>query len=109
MRLKDDTRGELRIALECHTCFDWLMPVMDEFRRRWPEVEVDLVAGFHPDPLALLGDGKADLVIGSQRPQAAALARRAAVPLRDPAGAADRAPPARAAPRRGRATSPARR
>ena len=44
-RLKGDAGGELRIALECHTCFDWLMPVMDDFRRRWPEVEVDLVAG----------------------------------------------------------------
>lgn len=65
LRLQGDTRGELRIALECHTCFEWLMPVMDEFRRRWSEVEVDLVAGFHPDPLALLSDGKADLVIGS--------------------------------------------
>ena len=52
-------RGELRIVLECHTCFDWLMPVMDEFRHRWPEVEVDLVAGFHADPLRLLADGKA--------------------------------------------------
>jgi LysR family transcriptional regulator, regulator for metE and metH len=65
-RLKGDTRGELRIVLECHTCFDWLMPVMDEFRRRWSEVEVDLVAGFHADPLALLRDGRADVVIGSQ-------------------------------------------
>jgi LysR family transcriptional regulator for metE and metH len=65
LRLQGDTGGELRIALECHTCFDWLMPVMDEFRRRWPEVEVDLVAGFHPDPLALITDGKADMVIGS--------------------------------------------
>jgi LysR family transcriptional regulator for metE and metH len=65
LRLRADTRGELRIALECHTCFDWLMPVMDEFRRRWPEVEVDLVAGFHPDPLALIAQGRADLVIGS--------------------------------------------
>lgn len=65
-RLKGDTRGELRVVLECHTCFDWLMPVMDEFRRRWPEVEVDLVAGFHADPIALLGDGRADMVIGSQ-------------------------------------------
>lgn len=65
VRLNGDTRGELRIALECHTCFDWLMPVMDEFRRRWPEVEVDLVAGFHSDPLALLSEGRADLVIGS--------------------------------------------
>ena len=66
LRMKSDSGGELRIVLECHTCFDWLMPVMDDFRRRWPEVEVDLVAGFHADPLKLLRDGRADLVIGSR-------------------------------------------
>ncbi len=58
--------GTLRIALECHTCFDWLMPIMDAFRKRWPEVELDLVSGFHPNPLALLADNKTDLVIGSE-------------------------------------------
>lgn len=66
LRIENETHGSLRIALECHTCFDWLMPVMDEFRRRWPEVEVDLVAGFHSEPLALLEDGRADVVIGSR-------------------------------------------
>jgi LysR family transcriptional regulator for metE and metH len=71
VRIKDDVRGELRIALECHTCFDWLMPVMDEFRRRWAEVEVDLVAGFHPNPIDLLSTCKADLVIGSRPARAA--------------------------------------
>jgi LysR family transcriptional regulator, regulator for metE and metH len=65
-RLRGDVRGELRVVLECHTCFDWLMPVMDRFRTRWPEVEVDLVAGFHADPMRLLASGKADLVIGSK-------------------------------------------
>ena len=64
LRLQTDTRGQLRIVLECHTCFDWLMPVMDEFRRRWPEVEIDFVAGFHANPLDLLSDGTADIVIG---------------------------------------------
>lgn len=68
-RLKEDGRGELRIVLECHTCFDWLMPVIGEFRRRWPQVEVDLVAGFHAAPLALLRSGKSDLVIGSELPK----------------------------------------
>ncbi|HEX5125397.1 MAG TPA: LysR substrate-binding domain-containing protein [Rhodocyclaceae bacterium] len=68
-RLKSDARGELRIALECHTCFDWLMPVMDAFRKRWPEVEVDLVAGFHSDPIGLLKTNHADLVIASQSPR----------------------------------------
>jgi LysR family transcriptional regulator for metE and metH len=63
-RLKSDQAGELRIVLECHTCFDWLTPVMDLFRRAWPEVEIDLVAGFHSDPWSLLKESKADFVIG---------------------------------------------
>src|SRR5216117_1596870 len=58
--------GTLRIALECHTCFDWLMPIMDAFRKNWAEVELDLVSGFHPNPIAMLADGKTDLVIGSE-------------------------------------------
>ena len=58
--------GTLRIVLECHTCFDWLMPIMDAFRMNWPHVELDLVSGFHPNPLALLADNKTDLVIGSE-------------------------------------------
>ncbi len=66
-RLSQGSAGQLRVVLECHTCFDWLMPVMDEFRRRWPEVEIDLVSGFHSDPARLLRTNKADLVIGTQR------------------------------------------
>lgn len=63
-RLNHDHTGELRIALECHTCFDWLMPVMRTFREAWPEVEVDLVAGFHSEPWRLIQEGKADVVVG---------------------------------------------
>ena len=65
-RLAGRPSGTLRIVLECHTCFDWLMPVMDAFRRNWPEVELDLVSGFHPDPFELLAADRADLVIGSE-------------------------------------------
>jgi LysR family transcriptional regulator for metE and metH len=64
-RLSQGDKGQLRVALECHTCFDWLMPVMDAFRQRWPEVEIDLVSGFHSEPIDLLRSGEADLVIGS--------------------------------------------
>src|SRR2546429_6349662 len=65
-KLARTTARTLRIALECHTCFDWLMPIMDVFRKEWPEVELDLVSGFHPNPIAMLADGKTDLVIGSE-------------------------------------------
>jgi LysR family transcriptional regulator for metE and metH len=64
-RLSQGDSGQLRVALECHTCVDWLMPVMDEFRMRWPDVEIDLVSGFHSEPADLLRSNEADLVIGS--------------------------------------------
>lgn len=65
-RLIQGRAGKLRIAVECHTCFEWLMPAMDGFRENWPEVELDLVSGFHADPLALLPEDRADLVIVSE-------------------------------------------
>ena len=58
--------GQMRIAVECHTCFDWLMPAMDAFRTRWPEVELDIVSGFHADPVGLLHQGRADVAIVSE-------------------------------------------
>ncbi|MDO8413290.1 MAG: LysR family transcriptional regulator [Gallionellaceae bacterium] len=66
-RIGQGKAGKLRIAVECHTCFDWLMPAMDVFREHWPEVELDLVSGFHADPLALLHGRRAELVIVSER------------------------------------------
>jgi LysR family transcriptional regulator for metE and metH len=64
-RIAGGRTGQLRIAVECHSCFDWLMPSMDAFRERWPEVEQDLVSGFHADPVGLLHTDRADLVIVS--------------------------------------------
>lgn len=32
VRIIEGEAGELRLAVECHTCFDWLMPAMGEFR-----------------------------------------------------------------------------
>ena len=63
LRLTQGSAGQLRIVVECHTCFDWLMPAMDAFRERWPEVELDIVSGFHPDPIALLLQGRAEVAV----------------------------------------------
>lgn len=64
-RLVSGSAGTLRIAVECHTCFDWLMPSMDAMRARWPEVELDIVSGFHADPVGLLHQNRAELAIVS--------------------------------------------
>ncbi|MGQ3056314.1 MAG: LysR family transcriptional regulator [Nevskia sp.] len=67
--------GQLRIAVECHTCFDWLMPAMDAFREHWPEVELDLVSGFQSDAGALVEAGAADFgVIHDAPPPRAGIA-----------------------------------
>lgn len=55
--------GQLRVAVECHTCFDWLMPAMDSFREHWPDVELDLISGFQSDPTALVETGVADFAV----------------------------------------------
>lgn len=65
VRMAQGAAGQLRIAVECHTCFDWLMPAMDVFRNRWPEVELDIVSGFQADPVGLLYSHRADVAIVS--------------------------------------------
>lgn len=65
-RMAQGQAGRLRIAVECHTCFDWLMPAMDAFREHWPEVELDLVSGFQRDPVPGLLTDAADLAITSE-------------------------------------------
>jgi len=65
-RLVSGAAGTLRIAVECHTCFDWLMPAMDAFRTRWPEVELDIVSGFQADPVGLLHQHRAEVAIVSE-------------------------------------------
>lgn len=64
-RLAGGEAGRLNICIECHSCFDWLMPTIDHFRQHWPEVEMDLSSGFSFQPLPALARGDLDLVITS--------------------------------------------
>ncbi|MCH8761445.1 LysR family transcriptional regulator [Neisseria gonorrhoeae] len=65
-RITEGEARELRIAVECHTCFDWLMPAVGEFHPMWPQVELDIVSGFQADPVGLLLQHRADLAIVSE-------------------------------------------
>jgi LysR family transcriptional regulator for metE and metH len=62
-RLAQGHGGPLRIAVQCHNCFDWLMPAMDAYRSLWPEVELDIISGFVVDPLPLIERGEAELAV----------------------------------------------
>lgn len=63
--LKSGKTGRLHIAIECHACFDWLFPVLEQFRHAWPEVDVDIRAGLAFDAIPALLREEVDLVISS--------------------------------------------
>lgn len=62
-KIRDGQSGRLHIAVECHSCFDWLMPALESYRDHWPAVELDLAMGHAFDPLGALAAGEVDLVI----------------------------------------------
>ncbi|WP_341366575.1 LysR family transcriptional regulator [Yoonia sp. BS5-3] len=57
--------GRLHIAIECHACFEWLFPVLEQFRKAWPEVDVDIRPGLAFDALPALRKEEVDLVVTS--------------------------------------------
>lgn len=64
-RLAHGQTGRLRLASECHSCFDWLMPVLNQYRQDWPDVELDFVSGFEPQPHLALQQAETDILITS--------------------------------------------
>jgi LysR family transcriptional regulator, regulator for metE and metH len=63
--IESGTTGRLHIAIECHACFEWLFPVLELFRRAWPDVDVDIRPGLAFDALPALQREEVDLVISS--------------------------------------------
>ncbi|MCU0802663.1 MAG: LysR family transcriptional regulator [Rhodobacteraceae bacterium] len=57
--------GRLHIAMECHACFEWLFPVLEQFRHSWPDIDVDIRAGLAFEALSALNREEVDLVISS--------------------------------------------
>ncbi|QHM77810.1 HTH-type transcriptional regulator MetR [Mixta theicola] len=55
----------LRIAIECHSCIQWLTPALDIFRQSWPQVAMDFKSGVTFDPQPALQQGELDIVLTS--------------------------------------------
>ncbi len=63
--LRDGRSGRLHIAIECHACFEWLFPVLEQFRKDWPDVDVDIRPGLAFDAMPALQKEEVDLVVSS--------------------------------------------
>ncbi len=57
--------GRMHIAIECHACFEWLFPVLEQFRKAWPDVDVDIRPGLAFGAMEALRREEIDLVVTS--------------------------------------------
>lgn len=58
-------QATLRIAIECHSCIQWMTPALNSFRENWPQVAVEFTSGVTFDPQPALQQGELDLVLTS--------------------------------------------
>ncbi|ABF14141.1 HTH-type transcriptional regulator MetR [Candidatus Palibaumannia cicadellinicola] len=55
----------IRLAIECHSCIQWLTPALTQFHQQWPKVMMDFRSGVVFDPQPALQQGQLDLVLTS--------------------------------------------
>jgi len=55
----------LRIAIECHSCIQWLTPALENFHKTWPQVDLDFKSGVTFDPQPALQQSELDIVLTS--------------------------------------------
>lgn len=56
-------RGTLRIGMECHPCYQWLLNVVSPFLDAWPDVDVDVKQKFQFGGVGALLDYEIDLLV----------------------------------------------
>jgi len=62
-RIVHGQTGRIIFSSECHSCFDWLMPLLNQYRQQYPDVDLDFAAGFESNPHELLQNAEFDLLI----------------------------------------------
>lgn len=56
-------RGNLRIGMECHPCYQWLLKVVAPYLAAWPGVDVDVKQKFQFGGLTALQDYEIDVLV----------------------------------------------
>lgn len=59
----DGGRGTLRIGMECHPCYQWLLKVVAPYLSRWPDVDVDVKQKFQFGGIGALLNDEIDLLV----------------------------------------------
>lgn len=56
-------KGTLRIGMECHPCYQWLLKVVNPFLSQWPGVDVDVMQQFQFGGVAALFNHDIDMLV----------------------------------------------
>ena len=56
-------RGTLRIGMECHPCYQWLLKVVSPYLSAWPDVDVDVKQKFQFGGIGALFAYEIDLLV----------------------------------------------
>ena len=56
-------RGTLRIGMECHPCYQWLLKVVSPYLAAWPDVDVDVKHRFQFGGIGALFGFEIDLLV----------------------------------------------
>lgn len=56
-------RGRLRIGMECHPCYQWLLKVVSPYLAAWPDVDVDVKQRFQFGGIGALYAYEIDLLV----------------------------------------------
>jgi LysR family transcriptional regulator for metE and metH len=59
----DGERGTLRIGMECHPCYQWLLKVVAPYLAAWPDVDVDVKQKFQFGGIGALFAYEIDLLV----------------------------------------------
>jgi LysR family transcriptional regulator for metE and metH len=62
-RFAEGKKGVLRIGMECHPCYQWLLKVVFPYLQQWPDVDMDIKKDFQFDGINALKNHEVDLVI----------------------------------------------
>lgn len=65
-QLKQIAKGEmgsLRIGMECHPCYQWLLRVMSSYLHQWPDIDIDVKQAFQFGALGALFSYEIDVLI----------------------------------------------
>lgn len=56
-------QGALRIGMECHPCYQWLLKVVEPYLHAWPKVDLDVIQQFRFGGMAALFNQDIDILV----------------------------------------------